>query len=151
MTSKSRKNLSHKQSVLYLWHPCKCGFLNSRKRLRPESVFLAFTEQIEINRGKIVEKQMPRDYRMNQTYDVFEPHFEFSDQSFGEELFSVKEFMRFRKKLGTVFSKSSFMSFTEQFVQNWKLHPNPNPHTWNWNFEYSLVFCDKKTVVQTQT
>ena len=72
---------------------------------------MAFTEQIGfheigINRGKIVEKQMPRDYRMNQTYDVFEPDFEFSDESFGEELFSVKEFMRFRKKLGTVFSNS---------------------------------------------
>ena len=73
--------------------------MNSRKRLRPESVFLAFTEQIEINRGKIVEKQMPRDYRMNQTYDVFEPDFEFSDKS-------TKDFMRFRKELGTVLSNS---------------------------------------------
>ena len=78
----------------------------SRKKLRPESVFLAFTEQTETNRGKIVEKQMSRDYKMNKTYEVFEAYFEFSDQKSGDEHFSAKDFMRFRKKLGTVLSNS---------------------------------------------
>ena len=87
--------------------------MNSRKKLRPESVFLAFTEQTETNRGRIVEKQTPRDYQMNKTYDVFEACFEFSDdsslsgdESSGDEPFSAKDFMRFRKKLGTVLSNS---------------------------------------------
>ena len=77
-----------------------CGFLNSRKRLRPESVFLAFTENNETNCGKIVEKQMSRDYQMNKTYEIFEACFEFSKDK--------KDFMRFRKKLGTVLSNSLF-------------------------------------------
>ena len=65
--------------------------------MTPESVFLAFTEHKEID-GKIVEKQISRDYKMKESYDIFELDFEFNEVE--------KEFMRHRKRLGTVFSNS---------------------------------------------
>ena len=56
---------------------------------------MAFTEHKEID-GKIVEKQIPRDYKMKETYDIFELNCEFTGDK--------KNLMRFRKQLGNVFS-----------------------------------------------